>query len=95
MVDKSKIAKLVGPRQKRIKSWQNEILTSVHAQPDWLARFREKLETYGLMLAKLGGSVNEGQLEETLEKVYVAERELNTLAEDFRLETAMLNTPLR
>ncbi len=89
MVDKSKIAKLLGPRQKRIKSWQDEILVSGVIAPEMLALFREKLETYALQLSKLGGSINEGQLEERLERVLVLERELNSQAEDFRLETAV------
>ena len=86
MVDKRKLAAVLGSRQKRLVNWRHD-LQSQHWSPEFQARFREKLETYALLLSKLSKSINEGQLAETLERVEAAEQELTNIADSSRFET--------
>ncbi len=86
MVDKRKLAAVLGSRQKRIVNWRHD-LQAQHWAPEFQAKFREKLETYALLLSKLSKSINEGQLAETLERVEAAEQELTNMADSSRFET--------
>ena len=92
MTDSSSVAYAVGRRQKRLRYWETW-LQGAGLDHELEQEFREKLETYRLLIAKLSNAAKDEErrtAESALQKI---DREMTTTFDSRRLMTSSIGLP--